>query len=154
MADCRVPKFGSLLVLNPNHELDVCIDMPTKPTVFNGIGKNDKPLTLIWPLADVYICHRGENPFEPAKQVDSFEKEITFTLQVPNLLLDYLRIKDRGFEDIFPIYYQDAVEEENKKWVEFNEQDYVMDNADKMATITLSSWIKDPPIGWGGDNIE
>ncbi len=145
MVQGRAPKFGSISVNNPDFDLDVVIEFPTKSTTH----QSDEGFNFIWPLADVYICQRGENPFNEDKQVDVFPKGITFTVEVPDILYDFLEKKEVKEYPLYLIYYNK--DPKDPKWVKLSENSILVDQ-NRSLSVTLDNWIKDPPLGWGGDH--
>ena len=129
--------------LNPkNDDLDVTITDQEKST--NNVG-----FEFIWPLADVIVHYKDQDYTVEENQVDFFTYDIAIIADKPDTMLAYLENNHPEYDpDNLELIYYDKTKN-NGKWVLFDRQE--TSKKTKIGSAKLKKWIKDPPIGWGGD---
>ena len=134
--------------------IDVTFEAPQSFTDNSGWVK-------IWEVADVYVHLKGEEHKVRDNQVAEFKNVITLEVSFPeNILNDpYFRKKPKKEQKLYLIYFDKNEDDGNGKWVEFI-TDPDNPTADPVpfnvsagkAVVKLKKWIKDPPVGWGGND--
>ena len=140
MAKDKTLPHGDISVKILDDDLDVVSEPPPAPKNTIGFAK-------IWVVADVYVIKAGsKNHKDVANQRDNFPKGITFEVPIPPAVLNDPWVKGNPKNLLSLVYF-----DKNKdRWVKFKDQH--VDLSGNKATVTLKKWIKDPPMGWGGDN--
>jgi hypothetical protein len=130
---------GNISVKILDDHLDVVSEPPPEP-------KNTAGFAKIWVIADVYVFDKGKDHKKVANQSDNFPKGITFEVPIPPAVLNDSWVQKNSKNLLSLVYF-----DKNKdKWIKFKDQQ--IDLSSNKATVTLKKWIKDPPVGWGGDN--
>jgi len=141
MPSIDVPKKAPIYVKSKPDNVEVVIKHPTKPTTH----PND--YNFLWPLADIYVVQKGkeEGYFLSEYQEDGIEKPfeppIVLVVDLPRYITTNPNLKPES-EKL--IYFEDS----RSEWIRFDNVNRI--SADQVE-VTISSWIKDPPVGWGGD---
>ncbi|HAY83590.1 MAG TPA: hypothetical protein DCY42_01330 [Chloroflexi bacterium] len=130
---------GNISVQIFDDALDVVSEPPAEAKNITGFAK-------VWVVADVYVFQKGKDHKKVANQSDTFQNEgITFEVPIPAFVLQDNWVKENSKAKLSLVYY----DKNKKKWIKFKDQ--VIDLEKNKATVTLKKWIKDPPMGWGGD---
>lgn len=129
---------GNIKVKILDDDLDVVSEKPSA-------AKDTTGFAMIWVVADVYVFKEKTNYKDVENQRDNFPKGITFEVPIPPAVLNDPWISNNSKNLLSLVYY----DKNQKKWVKFKDQQ--VDLTNNKATVTLKKWIKDPPIGWGGD---
>jgi len=139
MQNKKTLQHGNISVTIEDDHLDVVSEPPSEAKDTAGFGK-------IWVLADIYVIEKGKADHKNvANQRDDFPKGITFEVPLPSQVLNDDWVKQHGKNRLSIVYYNKNA----RRWIKFPNQQVDLDN--NKATVTLRSWIKDPPVGWGGD---
>jgi hypothetical protein len=141
MTEEKFLAHGNIKVTIQDAHLDVVSEPPSQ-------AKNIAGFVKVWVVADVYVFRKGKNHKQVANQRDTFPNGITFTVPIPPDVLTDPFVTGSGKERLALVYYNKS----NKKWVRFRKQE--IDLKKNIATVTIKKWIKDPPIGWGGIDVE
>ena len=141
MADFEIPRPGPIKVIKKPPHLKVKIKLP------DNKAPHPPDFDLFWMLADVYIVQEEyiEGYFIPEYQVDIFDEdnEVILLVSVP----DYIFSHPTLLRDTLRLLYYDKGTSSWEKFV-----DLPPDLKLKSIQITIPSrWIKDPPLGWGGN---
>lgn len=129
---------GNISVDILDDNLDVVSEPPSAATNTTGFAK-------IWVMADVYVFEKDKDYKQVANQSDDFPKGITFEVPLPPEVLNDAWLTKNSKKLLTLVYYDKSKE----KWFKFKDQQ--VDLESNKATVTLKKWIKDPPVGWGGE---
>ena len=140
MAEIKVPKKGPIKVKKKPDDLVVKIKLPTKdvphPADFN----------LFWMLADVYIVKMDyeEGYFLEENQVAEIKNgEVKLEVDIPRYIRNRIGIY---INTLRLLYYNET----NRAWEVFT-HDEPGENTESVIITIPNPWIKDPPVGWGGN---
>lgn len=138
MQQDKLLPHGNVSVKILDDNLDVVSEPPSRAINTAGFAK-------IWVVADIYVFEKGKDYKQVANQSDDFPKGITFEVPLPPDVLNDPWVKSNSKNLLSLVYYDKS----KQKWFKFNDQQVDLEN--NKATVTLKKWIKDPPVGWGGD---
>ena len=149
MAEINVPRKSPIRVKKKPDHVEVKIKLSTKhaPHPKKGVN-NPNGYDLFWMLADVYVVDKEyeEGYFLEQYQVDEFVKgdEVELIADVPHYVADHPKLDKSTLRLIF-------YKESDDQWYEF------VDAAPPEGATTFEvkiplEWIKDPPVGWGGNH--
>jgi len=127
---------GPVHIFNPIPEFDILIkDLHEEPVIPTSSDIDPKlNLEGLKRVADIFIFQKNRNPYDPEYQVDDFKGSIiTLVVDIPD------SIRKEFVPSTLKLLYYDK---HKKLWVILN----------SVAVVSLKSWIKDPPLGWGGDH--
>ena len=103
---------------------------------------------LIKVVANVFFFASGTDYTQKENQVDTFNKKdkqhkVKITVPIPAEVLEDTEIKKN--KDLLELRYYDK---NNQSWEHFDKTK--IKKNDDAWMVELKSWIKDPPVGWGG----
>jgi hypothetical protein len=147
-------KYGPIHIFNPTPNVDILIKDPKEKPIINTTDDIDPELNIQWfrRLADVIIFNKPidpkedpqKNPYNPDNQIDDFQGyTITIIVDITDNVL-----KEFKHDSLKLLYYDKNYN--GGQWVAFGNQK--VDIKEKVAVVTMDRWIKDPPVGWGGDH--
>lgn len=141
MDDIRVPKKSPIKVIKKPKHVKYHDKLSTKPC------PHPEGYKYFWMLADVYVVDEKyeEGYFIENYQVDTFEEgnEVVLEVDIPEYIDSH---PDRDKFNLFLLYW----DEKKYSWEKFI-HDIPPKGTKSVVVEVPNPWIKDPPLGWGGN---